>query len=266
MYIRGRFLLFRLTSIVLKGLHPKESREKSGTFGASEDNKHRQQVEDRYSSVMALNLTTESNPTILSDDELLHRMRGGDEEAFLALYRRRQGAIYRFAVRMSGSPSVAEDVTQETFMVLLRGDGKYDSARGSFSAYLFGIARNQMLRRLEKDRGMLPLNSAGPAGEEEAPRMQDQLIALEDPLRDLTRRETIESIRQAVLALPPHYREVIVLCDLHEMSYQEAAAVLECAVGTVRSRLHRGRGMLVERLRGTELGPQGDTDSVTCFV
>ncbi|MDX2030808.1 MAG: RNA polymerase sigma factor [Blastocatellia bacterium] len=208
-------------------------------------------------------MTTESNPTILSDDELLRRLRGGDEEAFLALYRRRQGAIYRFAVRMSGSPSVAEDVTQETFMILLRGDGKYDAARGSFSAYLFGIARNQMLRRLEKERGLLPLD---PAGEDDARREPESMIAAEDPLRDLTRRETIESVRQAVLSLPPHYREVVVLCDLHEMSYQEAASVLDCAVGTVRSRLHRGRGMLVERLRGTDLAPQGGADSVTCFV
>ncbi|MFN0085719.1 MAG: RNA polymerase sigma factor [Blastocatellia bacterium] len=208
-------------------------------------------------------MTTEADPTILSDEELLHRMRGGDEEAFLTLYRRRQKAIYRFAWRMSGSGSVAEDVTQETFMILLRGNGKYDSARGSFSAYLFGIARNQVLRRLEKDRGMLPLE---PARDDAASRAQDRLVAAEDPLRDLTRRETIESVRQAVLALPMHYREAVVLCDLHEMSYLEAAAILNCAVGTVRSRLHRGRGMLVERLRGTETQPQGGADSVTCFI
>ncbi len=193
----------------------------------------------------------------------MRRLRSGDEEAFLALYRRRQGGIYRFALRMSGSPSVAEDVTQETFMILLRGDGRYDASRGSFSAYLFGVARNQLLRRMEKERGLFPIE---PGGEEDGPRMEERLVATEDPLRELTRRETIESVRQAVLALPPHYREAVVLCDLHEMSYQEAAAVLDCAVGTVRSRLHRGRGLLVERLRGAERATQGGADSATCFV
>ena len=71
-------------------------------------------------------------------------------------------------------------------------------------------------------------------------------------LSDLLRSEMIESVRQAVLALPSHYREVVVLCDLHEMSYLEAAAALSCAVGTVRSRLHRARSLLIERLRATD--------------
>jgi len=75
------------------------------------------------------------------------------------------------------------------------------------------------------------------------------MIAEGDPLDDLTRGETIQSLRDSILALPPHYREVIVLCELHEMSYIEAANVVGCAVGTVRSRLHRARGLLLERLR-----------------
>jgi RNA polymerase sigma-70 factor (ECF subfamily) len=69
-----------------------------------------------------------------------------------------------------------------------------------------------------------------------------------DPLRDLTRDETIKAVQQAVLALPQHYREVVVLCDLHELSYAETAEIVGCAVGTVRSRLHRARGLLIEKL------------------
>ncbi|NBO65110.1 MAG: sigma-70 family RNA polymerase sigma factor [Acidobacteria bacterium] len=73
---------------------------------------------------------------------------------------------------------------------------------------------------------------------------------LATPHDDLIRRETIDSVRQAVLALPEHYREAIILCDLHEMSYQEVAQILGCSLGTVRSRLHRGRLLLLDRLRG----------------
>ncbi|MEK7833542.1 MAG: RNA polymerase sigma factor [Acidobacteriota bacterium] len=184
-----------------------------------------------------------------SDEELLGLMHTGDETAFVALYRRKQGGIYRFALRMSGSESVAEDVTQEVFLHLMRGNGNFDSTRGSFQSYLFGIARNQVLRRIERERPFLSLVGSE---KDDAP-MIESLIFNDDPLGDLTRRETIESVRQAVLTLPAHYREVVVLCDLHEMSYQEAAEVLNCAIGTVRSRLHRARAILVERLQSLKV-------------
>lgn len=199
----------------------------------------------------------------LSDDELLRLVRAGDEEAFLVLYRRRQSGIYRFALRMSGSESVAEDVTQEVFLTLIQGDGNYDAARGSFSSYLFGVARNQVFKRFEKERALAPIVEND---EEQETSTLDGLIAFADPLADLTRRETIESVRQAVLALPPHYREVVVLCDLHEMSYADTAAALGCAVGTVRSRLHRGRALLVERLRGLEVVETRQAGLSNCYV
>ncbi|MGE0126935.1 MAG: RNA polymerase sigma factor [Blastocatellales bacterium] len=199
----------------------------------------------------------------LSDDELLELLRAGDENAFVALYRRRQGGIYRFALRMCGSETVAEDVTQEVFMTLMRGDGNYDPSRGSFSAYLFGVARNQVLRRLEKDRFLAPICDNEEDGDSSTP---ESLIALTDPLGDLTRKEMIASVRQAVLALPAHYREVVVLCDLHEMSYADASAALGCAVGTVRSRLHRARGLLVEKLRSHQDLEASQTNTANCFV
>jgi RNA polymerase sigma-70 factor (ECF subfamily) len=74
------------------------------------------------------------------------------------------------------------------------------------------------------------------------------LIAQTDPLADLTRDEMVEAVRRAVLALPAHYREVVLLCYLHELSYAEAADVIGCELGTVRSRLHRARALLAERL------------------
>lgn len=190
-------------------------------------------------------------PHTTSDDDLLRRMLAGDEDAFTELYRRRQGGVYRFALHMSGSEAIAEDVTQEVFIVLMREAHNYDPHRGSLAAYLYGISRNHVLRRLERDRLFVPFADGSQDDEQATPAT---LIAQGDPLDDLTRNEMIEAVRGAVLALPAHYREVVVLCDLHEMSYAEAAGVVGCAVGTVRSRLHRARAMLVERLRAMNEG------------
>jgi RNA polymerase sigma-70 factor (ECF subfamily) len=199
--------------------------------------------------------------TIPSDDELLRRMLAGDEEAFAQLYQRRQGGIYRFALRMSGSEALAEDVTQEVFLALMKEACHFDAARGPLSSYLFGIARNQVLRRLERDRFYAPLLEESENGDGPQPEL---LAAPGDPLGDLTRSETIEAVRQAVLALPAHYREVVVLCDLHEMSYTEVAAALSCAVGTVRSRLYRARALLVQKLRAQRAADR--MSSARCFA
>lgn len=180
--------------------------------------------------------------TEIGDSDLMRRAAAGDEVAFTSLYRRRQAAIYRFALQMSGRPSVAEEVTQEVFLALIREAGRFDPQRGSVVSYLYGIARNHVLRFLERDRNYVAM-------EDEPERDSAQWTAREDTLGDLTRGETIESVRRAVLSLPAIFREVVVLCDLHEMSYLDAAAALGCAVGTVRSRLHRARGMLLERMK-----------------
>ncbi|MBD0373991.1 MAG: sigma-70 family RNA polymerase sigma factor, partial [Pyrinomonadaceae bacterium] len=146
--------------------------------------------------------------TTPSDDELLRLMVAGDESAFVTLYRRRQGGIYRFALQMSGSEAVAEDVTQEVFMVLMGEAKNYDPAKGTLSGYLYGIARNHVLRSLSRDRSFV---SIGEGYEEDGETAHEQLVAQDDPLGDLTRVEVIESVRQAVTALPAHYREVVVL-------------------------------------------------------
>jgi RNA polymerase sigma-70 factor (ECF subfamily) len=177
-----------------------------------------------------------------SDDELLLRLRNGDEQAFTALYRRRQGAIYRFAFHMSGSSAAAEDIVQEVFLALLREECGFDPKRGTLSGYLFGIARKLVLRNLERGRSNVPLESES---EEVVPR---ELAVIDDPLAGLTRHEAMEALRRAVQALPRRYREVVVLCDLEEMDYADAALVLGCPIGTVRSRMHRARALLLEKL------------------
>jgi RNA polymerase sigma-70 factor, ECF subfamily len=195
-----------------------------------------------------------------TDDDLLARMQSGDEQAFVTIYRRRQAGIYRFALNMSGSEAVAEDVTQEVFLALIREECGFDPARGSLAGYLYGIARKLVLRQAEKSRfdaGLLSdiEEAAVPA-----------LAVIDDPLIDLTRREGVESLRRAVLALPRRYREVVVLCDLEEVDYVDAAQILGCPIGTVRSRLHRARALLLEKLQARPIAAAGSLKPVRCLV
>jgi len=173
-------------------------------------------------------------------------MLAGDGGAFEQLYQRWQSPLYRFALRMSGSETIAEDVTQEVFLTLMR-DGRQYSGRGSFAAYIFTIARHRVWRRLQRERWFVNLEIEEGV-ESDAGLTTDRLIAQADPLADLTRGEMVEAVRRAVIALPAHYREVVLLCYLHELSYAEAAEVIGCELGTVRSRLHRARALLAEKL------------------
>jgi RNA polymerase sigma-70 factor (ECF subfamily) len=181
-----------------------------------------------------------------SDEDLLRRATLGDEDAFTALYRRRQAGVYRFALHMCGREDVAEEVTQEVFLTLIRHPARFDSARGAVSSFLYGVARNHVLRYLERRKECVTIDDGEAAGEVPVPDG--------DALANLTREETIESVRQAVLSLPAGYREAVVLCDLEEMSYADAAGVLRVPVGTVRSRLNRGRGLLLDKLRAARPG------------
>jgi RNA polymerase sigma-70 factor (ECF subfamily) len=181
-----------------------------------------------------------------SDVELLRLMLAGDGAAFERLYQRWQSPLYRFALRMSGSETIAEDVTQDVFLTLMRDGGQY-SERGSFAAYLFTIARHRVWRRLQRERWFVRLEIEETSEPEDA-LTTGWLIAPADPLADLTRDEMVETVRRAVLSLPAHYREVVLLCYLHELSYAEAAEVIGCKLGAVRSRLHRARALLAEKL------------------
>ncbi|HJU94360.1 MAG TPA: RNA polymerase sigma factor [Pyrinomonadaceae bacterium] len=200
----------------------------------------------------------------LNDFELLRLMLAGDEEALSVLYRRRQGSIYRFALQMSGSQTIAEDVTQEVFLFLMRDGHLFDPAKGTVSAFLLGVARNYVLRRLRVEQNLSPL---GDEFEDDAagPHPSTEIC----PLDDLTRAETIESVRRAVLSLPAKYREVVVLCELQDISYGETAEILGCAIGTVRSRLHRARALLLAKLRPAAEAEEPDSATVKsarCFA
>ena len=172
-------------------------------------------------------------------------MLGGDARAFEALYDRRQGGIFRYALRMTGSQSIAEDVTQEVFLSLIRDRSDYQPARGTVKSYLYGMARYRLLKRLQRERSFVSLDTSDDGADEAAVDLRSDY----DPFRELAREEIVGLVRQAVLSLPEHFREVIVLCYLQEMNYAEAAEIISCPIGTVRSRLARARALLMGKLR-----------------
>ena len=178
-----------------------------------------------------------------TDGALIERARRGDQEAFAQLYRRHQASVYRFARAMTGSSSVAEDVVQDVFLALMRGLDKYDVERAPLATYLFGIARNVSRYRARSRRRLLSLETS------------DDWMAPVDPVGDLSATEDLNHLRRCLGSLPIRYREVIVLCHLHELDYAQAAVVLAVPIGTVRSRLHRGRLMLLDRFRRRDRQP-----------
>jgi RNA polymerase sigma-70 factor (ECF subfamily) len=183
------------------------------------------------------------------DDVLLRRAAKGDEDAFTLLYRRHQGALYRYALRMTGAAWSAEEVVQEVFMTLIREPRKFDVERGTVGAFLFGITRNRVMKHLERRPRELPLED--PANERAGAREPADPVT---PAVVAEHQERIERVREAVLGLPAEFREAVVLCELEEMSYEEAARLCGCPIGTIRSRLHRARALLLaklELLRGT---------------
>ena len=194
------------------------------------------------------------------DIELMRRLSIGDEDAFLEFYRRHQGGLFRYAVHMVGRPEAAADVVQETFLTLIRHSAKYDEEKGAPASFIYGIARNHIRKLHDKEGRYVPLveepgsgNTPEWSGEAGRPNLNGSHAAAngngDTALDGLERAEIAELLRQAVLTLPDHYREPVTLCDLEGKSYSEAATLLDCPVGTVRSRLNRARSILLEKLR-----------------
>jgi RNA polymerase sigma-70 factor, ECF subfamily len=178
------------------------------------------------------------------DDVLLRRAAKGDEESFTALYRRHQAALFRFALRMTGNSWAAEEIVQDVFMTLMREPKKYDSGRGPVGAFLYGIARNRVMKHLERLPRELSLEENDGHG---APARYAAVNGF-TPAHWVEQQERTDRVRAAVLELPTEFREAVVLCELEELSYEEAAQLSGCPIGTIRSRLHRGRALLLAKL------------------
>ncbi len=171
---------------------------------------------------------------------LVIRARHGDEAAFSELFRRHQRRIFQYASYMCGVES-ADDVVQETFLAVLRQTSRQDTPAGTVAGYLIGIARHVVLKRNRRipERALDEATTELAASSE--PDAFDRLVA----------KQSVEAIRAAVRSLPEAFREAIVLCELQDLDYSTAAALMQCPIGTVRSRLHRARGLLAAKLRAT---------------
>jgi RNA polymerase sigma-70 factor (ECF subfamily) len=178
------------------------------------------------------------------DDVLLRRAARGDEEAFTLLYRQHEAAMYRFALRMTGSAWAAEEIVQDVFTVLMRDPKKYDAQRGTLGGFLYGIARNRVMKHLERRPREVSLEEKNEDGTGSGIVLQDVFT----PANWAESRERRSQVRAAVLELPAEFREAVVLCELEEMTYEEAAQAAGCPIGTIRSRLHRGRALLLAKL------------------
>ena len=195
-----------------------------------------------------------------SDERLLQQVAEGSQSAFTVLFRRRRSELYRFALHLTGSPAMAEDATQEAFMMVMRDAPRYDATRAAASAWLCGITRNCVRRRLDRDRFLHPVGNADDVDRTAQPASSPAV------LDQMARAERIDHLRRALLSLPIRYREAVVLCDLQELNYADAATALGCAVGTVRSRLHRGRALLASKLRASDERPGLKLGKTGCFA
>jgi RNA polymerase sigma-70 factor (ECF subfamily) len=144
---------------------------------------------------------------------------------FEAAFDTHKDAVYRFAWRMGGSPSAAEDVTQDVFLTLLRHPRRFDAMRGTLRAFLLGIARNLVLKRWRAEHRFEPLDD-------------DAMAATPN---DLGQGEVGDLVERAVRALVPLQREVVVLAEYEGLTLAEIAQAVSADVGTVKSRLHRAR-------------------------
>jgi RNA polymerase sigma-70 factor (ECF subfamily) len=189
-----------------------------------------------------LEMTTMTITPATTDDELLRLMRAGDAPAFAALYRRHQGPLYRFALLRCGSSDTAADTVQEAFMGLLSGRLAFDPQRGSLPNFLFGVARLLILKHEASQRRETALPEPDEDGE------LDELSADACPLARVLADETAEEVRRALARLAPHYRDAVILYEMHGLSYLEIATICAVDIGTVRSRLARGRALLAKIL------------------
>jgi RNA polymerase sigma-70 factor (ECF subfamily) len=176
---------------------------------------------------------------------LLARIGQGDDGALLELYERYESSIYRFAWQMSADSSIADDVTQEVFLMLLERRGRlarrfsrFDPAKGNLEGYLLGVARRLIRKQQWRERLWMPFEK----GIDETL----QSSAEDDP----DSRFAVDRLRRTIAFLPVRYREALVLCCLQERSYKEAATIAGCSPGTVASRLSRARKLLERRMYG----------------
>jgi RNA polymerase sigma-70 factor (ECF subfamily) len=174
-----------------------------------------------------------------ADPDLLTRAAAGDLDAFGVLYERYQQVAFRFACGMTGSRDAAADICHDAFLTVLAEAGRFDPRRAALSTYLYGVVRNLCRERLRRTSRLQLADAAALA------RRADPALTPPDLMVDA---EQAALVREALAELPSRYRELVLLCDVHDRSYAEAAQIVGTSVPAVRSRLHRGRQQLKSAL------------------
>ncbi|HYJ41425.1 MAG TPA: RNA polymerase sigma factor [Steroidobacteraceae bacterium] len=180
------------------------------------------------------------------DTDCMARLAAGDAHAVHELYQRYGRALLRFSSAMCRSRQAAEDMVHDTFVALMRERISFDPAQGSVYGYLCGVLRHRVSRHFRQQRRWVALD----ADDDTSP---VHAVDSSGPADEISRSEITAAFRRAMLELPLQHREVIALCDLEELPYVTVAGILDCPVGTVRSRLHRARALLTIRLASLEL-------------
>ena len=178
-----------------------------------------------------------------SDVALLTRIRSGDAVALSTVYRRHGAAVFRFACLYAPSRDAAADATQETFLWLsTNGATGFDPSRSSLAAFLCGVARNHGLRIRAVEARFTEMPKDDKASS------HDGSAEIDDALAHLLTRERGDALLSALALLPAEHREVIALVEFEDFSYADAASIIGCPIGTVRSRLSRAKEALRERV------------------
>lgn len=175
------------------------------------------------------------------DRALIEAFQEGDDFAFVSLYNRHKGAVYTFCVKMLLDKDLAKDVLQETFIRVFENRARLINS-GSFRAWLFTIARNQCLNLIRRERRQLPLDTAG----------DEVLRSPELPISDLEKSEQVDLVNEYLARLKEDYREVLVLREYQNLSYEEIAAITRSTLSAVKSRLFKARRKLAEFMEETE--------------
>jgi RNA polymerase sigma-70 factor (ECF subfamily) len=187
----------------------------------------------------------EESVTAVTDEELVRRSKEDDERAFGELVSRYESKVYSLALRMVRNPEDAEDVLQDTFLRAYRGIKSFQGA-STFSTWIYRITANSALMRLRKKQ--LPTVSIEDQDERETP------INIADwtpgPVEQLMTQELQQEMDAAIESLPPEFQQVFILRDVEEKSNAEVAEILDLSVAAVKSRLHRARLKVRNRLAG----------------
>jgi RNA polymerase sigma-70 factor (ECF subfamily) len=178
-----------------------------------------------------------------SETELARRASGGDAAAFRDLYHRYRTRVHAFAYRMVRVQAIAEEITQEAFLVLIEHPERYQVDRGSMLTFLCAIARNKIMYHLRRNGHEFEIDDGRFTAA-----MKNHTEVKRDPLTDLLDRELAAEVNAAIATLPPLQREVIVLREFQELSYEEIATVTGVEINVIKVRLHRARQSLARRL------------------